>query len=380
MTLPRRDPNRAWRVVIAADVPRDERLGSAKVPLREARELERLGLEVVTLFSADLPATHVERLDRLLSPLRMALCLIRRAANADVVDVAGSDMFAYAAWARRFRPRQALVTRSNGLWYKAVAADGRPPSLRRVASRVLQTMTWFAWEWRSIAGGHVARFVSTGDAKEARARGWVTAERAVVVPPGCDTVFAATVPLETRSDVGFAGTWLPRKGSVTVVRAFESLLSRHPNLRARVLGSGVPEAGVLAAFAPQFRDRISVKPHLSPDEMASEMKSLAILLFPTRYEGFGMVVAEAMRCGVAVVTTGTGAGEDIVKEGRSGFLVPVDNPAAAAAAVERLLVDDALRCSIALGGIEAASGLTWERTTRKLLECYQLALALAVHP
>ncbi|MFQ5495204.1 MAG: hypothetical protein ACE5EX_07460, partial [Phycisphaerae bacterium] len=54
----------------------------------------------------------------------------------------------------------------------------------------------------------------------------------------------------------FAATWRPNKGILDLVRAFEDLAARHPHLELILLGTGVPEATVRAAFRPQTRPRV----------------------------------------------------------------------------------------------------------------------------
>ena len=107
------------------------------------------------------------------------------------------------------------------------------------------------------------------------------------------------------------------------------------------------------------------------------MGRFAVLVFPTRYEGFGLVVLEAMRAGLAVVTTPTGAGKDVVRDGVNGLVVPIEDVAATAAAVTRLIDDPALRIQLAQEAVAEARGRLWSRTAAELTAVYERALALA---
>jgi Glycosyltransferase len=64
---------------------------------------------------------------------------------------------------------------------------------------------------------------------------------------------------------------------------------------------------------------------------------------PSRAEAFPLVIPETMAAGVPMVVTAVGAIPDFVKDGEDGFLVPPRDPAALAAAVNRLLDDEPLR-------------------------------------
>jgi glycosyltransferase involved in cell wall biosynthesis len=68
-----------------------------------------------------------------------------------------------------------------------------------------------------------------------------------------------------------------------------------------------------------------------------------VFALTSRYEGFGNVLVEAMACGVPVVATRSAGTSDIVRDGVDGVLVDRHEPAAVAAALERILSDDRLR-------------------------------------
>jgi glycosyltransferase involved in cell wall biosynthesis len=112
-------------------------------------------------------------------------------------------------------------------------------------------------------------------------------------------------------------------------------------------------------------------------ELARRLGRFAVLVFPTRYEGFGLVVLEAMRAGLAVVTTPTGAGADVVRDGENGLRVPVGDVDATARAVGRLIDDDALRIRIGRAAVEEARARTWARTAHDLLAAYDRASSFA---
>jgi glycosyltransferase involved in cell wall biosynthesis len=81
---------------------------------------------------------------------------------------------------------------------------------------------------------------------------------------------------------------------------------------------------------------------LTRDELRDEYRRADLLLFPTRLEGFGYAVAEAMACGTPVVTTRCSALPELVDDGRTGRLCRMDDVAGFADAVRELVADNEL--------------------------------------
>lgn len=89
-----------------------------------------------------------------------------------------------------------------------------------------------------------------------------------------------------------------------------------------------------------------------------------VLISSSRYEGYGMAIAEALAYGLPVVAANAGAVPDVVPD-YAGILVPPDDPMALAAALQRLLSDPAYRKMLAVGAANAALGLAgWNDTAK----------------
>lgn len=99
----------------------------------------------------------------------------------------------------------------------------------------------------------------------------------------------------------------------------------------------------------QRRDEVPIhSPHavalgtLSVRELVEAYNACHALIFPSRLEGFGLAVAEAMACGLPIVAARSSSLPELVVDGQGGFLCPVDDVAAMAEAVRRLAADPAL--------------------------------------
>jgi glycosyltransferase involved in cell wall biosynthesis len=91
-----------------------------------------------------------------------------------------------------------------------------------------------------------------------------------------------------------------------------------------------------------------------------------IFVLPSRYEGYGMAIAEALAYGVPVVATRVGAIPEVVPEG-AGILVPVDDPAALADGLRRLIETPSIRRQFADGAaLAAARFATWPETAERI--------------
>jgi len=106
---------------------------------------------------------------------------------------------------------------------------------------------------------------------------------------------------------------------------------------------------------------------VSHEELVRLTQEAAALLFPTRYEGFGLPVAEAMACGTPVVATPDAAVREV-----GGDAVAYAEPETFTAAVQRVLADPE---PWSRAGLERAKLFTWDETARRTADAYREALA-----
>ena len=103
-----------------------------------------------------------------------------------------------------------------------------------------------------------------------------------------------------------------------------------------------------------------------------------VAVVPSLYEGFSLPAVEAMACGTPLVATTGGALPEVVgTDGSTGLLVPPSDPGALAAAIGRLLDDDALRAQVgAAGRRRVLREFTWRATAEGTVEQYRKLLDL----
>jgi glycosyltransferase involved in cell wall biosynthesis len=97
-----------------------------------------------------------------------------------------------------------------------------------------------------------------------------------------------------------------------------------------------------------------------------------VFAYPSRYEGFGLPVLEAMACGTPVVTTTGGSLPEVA--GDAALLVDPGDPDALAAALAKLAGDPAARQAAAARGLARAAAFTWERCAAETAAAYHRAI------
>jgi glycogen synthase len=156
-----------------------------------------------------------------------------------------------------------------------------------------------------------------------------------------------------------------QKGLDVLLEAMASLRREFPELRLRIAGRGKDAARVeSAALALGIGDALEMLGPVSDAEKEELFAAAEVLLMPSRFEGFGMVAAEAMAAGVPVVAAAAGSLPEVVDAPHGGRLVPPGDPQALAAAVAGLLKDDAARLRLGEAARRSAQRFRWDAVAR----------------
>jgi len=197
------------------------------------------------------------------------------------------------------------------------------------------------------------------------ARYGVTPERMTLALPGTEP--AARVPADGAPPRLIAvGSLTPRKGYDVLLDAVERLGDLDFTLT--IVGTPDLDPGTAARIAGRVAampgGRVRLAGQLDTAQLDAAYAAANIMVHPAFYEGYGMVLAEAMRRGLPVVCTTGGAAGETVPDG-AGLKVPPDDAAALAAALRRLIGDRALRRRLADGAFTAGQALpSWQDTAR----------------
>ena len=112
-------------------------------------------------------------------------------------------------------------------------------------------------------------------------------------------------------------------------------------------------------------------PSLPHDEILREMSRADVFVFPSLFEGFGLVLLEAMSQGLPIIATAHTAAPDLIEEGGSGFIVPIRSAQAIAEKLDLLARDSRLLSAMSHAARETAAGYTWEQYRARLSQALE---------
>jgi glycosyltransferase involved in cell wall biosynthesis len=153
--------------------------------------------------------------------------------------------------------------------------------------------------------------------------------------------------------IAFAGRLEEYKGGLRAVKAFARIAARWPEWSLAVAGDG-PELPLIEQFvqsSPELARRVQVLGFQTKAQLADLFSDAGFLVYPSRHETFGLVLAEAMSAGLPVIGPDRTAPPEFIDDG-SGILVPPDDVDAIATALERMLANletfdrDEIRASV----------------------------------
>ena len=141
--------------------------------------------------------------------------------------------------------------------------------------------------------------------------------------------------------VGTIGHLAPIKGQIDFVRAAAIVSQKREDVFFLIVGEDKSRAGENRASIERLIAELNLQTRIRlsgwTDDVREHLSSFALFVSAAREEPFGLVIAEAMACGVPVIATKTEGAREIIEEGVSGEIVPVGNPQSLAQAILDLL-------------------------------------------
>ncbi|MFE4469958.1 glycosyltransferase family 4 protein [Leifsonia sp. NPDC056824] len=200
----------------------------------------------------------------------------------------------------------------------------------------------------------------------------VDPSRVTAIPLAGRATAQAATGSGARDIVLTVGNRMPHKNVETVFEAYARLA---PAARPRLVVTGGAEGDPLRLLAGRLgiAGDVDFVGWVSEAELEALYARAALVVVPSRFEGFGLPVLEAMSRGAAVVCADIPPLREVA--GDAAVFVPPTDTAQWAAAIARLWESPDQRAQRAEQGLNRAGGFSWERTSRRTLEVFQRVLA-----
>jgi glycosyltransferase involved in cell wall biosynthesis len=373
------------RILLVGDYPPDPRLGSTKVLLKLREEFEALGHGCDVLLADGLGGPSNPYVRQAVGPIvaRNAVQrLFLHSGPYDVVDVASAEGLWLAMGRRQALNGAVVISRSNGLEhlnYRRMLDDHEAGLIQKPWTRRL-----FHPAVRLTQVAAAARaadrllLLNASDRDYAVEHRWKTPALIDVVAHGVSGRFLCDAPTMNSprgAGILYCGSWTHVKGVSYLVEAFTALAGRKPGIRLTVLGGGLHADEILRWFPPDVRNQVSVVDRSSEAEVMAAYRCHDVLAWPSTYEGFGMVLLEAMSQRLPVVATPVGCARTLVEPERTGLMIPPRAAAALANGLARMLDDPAFARRCANEAFEKVRPYTWARAAADTLDVYARAVA-----
>lgn len=205
-------------------------------------------------------------------------------------------------------------------------------------------------------------FVASSVTQRSLVEAGVSTEKISVIPYGAPIeYFRPQAKPDAQFRALYVGRMSPRKGVQYLLEAWQSL--KLPNAELLFVGSNLMPEAWLQSYQHLYKHIASI-PHVSLNQYYS---LASVLVFPSLVEGFGLVLTEAMACGIPVITTPNTAGPDIITDGIEGFIVPIRDVEALEEKLEWCYRHPTELAEMGRAARKRAEQLTWQLYRQRLV-------------
>jgi glycosyltransferase involved in cell wall biosynthesis len=209
----------------------------------------------------------------------------------------------------------------------------------------------------------------------------VPAHKIAIISNGIDaTRYTERQPRRTLRRVIMVANLRPDKGHDVLIDAAARVLERVPDMQFELVGAGRLHASLVErAENRRVSHALTFSGH--QDEIARRLSAADIFVLPSRTEAFPNAVLEAMAAGLPIVASDVGGIPELIDNGRSGLLIPTDDPAALADRLFDLASDPGWAAKLgAAARVDVLARYSFTRMVTEFQNLYARELAIRVAP
>lgn len=192
-----------------------------------------------------------------------------------------------------------------------------------------------------------------------------------IIPFGVDTSFYKPLDVDKDEEIFqilSVGYLIERKGFMYLISSIKEVLKEHKNIRLRIVGSGPQEQQIKNHISKlNLENHVEIIGNISDEDLLNMYNSSDLFILPSiidsqgNTEGLGVVLIEAMACGVPVIGSNIGGITDIIQDGENGLLTSQKDVIGISKSIIKLIEDPDLREKISYNGYKRVQeNFTWE--------------------
>jgi len=298
------------------------------------------------------------------------LLLKLRIKQYDIIEFWGGESWLAVWYLKMFYPKKVVIHKSNGI-EEHVAA-----SLKKYQWESQSDKKWYHFDMsklykKSEIKSDLIVTVSNYDKQFILNLNYKSSDKILSVYPGMTEAFKnLDINNERGNVIGFCGSWIERKGKGIIVQDVNKLLNSYPDIKVIFIGVG-DHIDKTLVFPGVDHQRIIIYPSISDKkELTQVYKKISIAFMPSYHESFGLVLAEAMACGCAAVTSNTGYAFDLIHK-QDAYIMPEIESEYLYEGISWFLDNPEDRARVSRNGYEKVQNLRWEKSLPELYEVYE---------
>lgn len=205
------------------------------------------------------------------------------------------------------------------------------------------------------------------------AKNWAGLDNLEVIPDPIENLPELSCKMRSKRVIA-VGRYVPQKGFDTLLNIWKNIEERFPEWELCIYGPGEIDFYKKAAEKLELK-RAHLYGALTANEVFEKFKEASIHVLPSRYEGFGMVIIEAMSCGLPCVSFDCPSGpSDIIHDGKDGILVKNGDEKEFAEKLSKLMSDEKLVAEMGMSARKNAEQYTMENISKRWISLFDEVL------